>query len=96
VKLNLPYNQVITAEVKNDAFDDAYDYFFDVVGDLPQGLEIIYFYRRIEIVGTPLETGRFNFTVYLSVELFEDGYVDPSPTCSDEVSRTFTLLISEQ
>ncbi|MEM1002032.1 MAG: hypothetical protein AAGH46_05235 [Bacteroidota bacterium] len=91
-----PYFDVITAEVKNDAFDDGYDYFFEVVGNLPEGIELIYFYRRIELVGTPVESGRFNFTVYLYVESFDDGFVDPSPTCNDEVSKTFTLLVNEQ
>ena len=94
--INEPYLQAITGEVTNEPFDNDYDYFFEVVGEHPEGIEILYFYRRIELVGTPLEAGRFNFTVYLSVESFEDGFVDPSPTCNDEVSRTYTLLVNDE
>jgi len=90
-----PYFDTISAEVKNEPFDNAYDYYFDVVGELPEGIDILFFYRRIELTGTPTEAGRFNFTVYLTVESFDDGFVDTSPTCKDEVSRDFTLLVKE-
>jgi hypothetical protein len=90
-----PYFDTISAEIKNEPFDNAYDYYFEVVGDLPEGIDVLFFYRRIELSGIPLEAGRFNFTVYLTVETMEDGFIDTSPTCKDEVSRNFTLQVNE-
>ncbi|ARV08838.1 hypothetical protein BTO05_03980 [Winogradskyella sp. PC-19] len=89
------YFQIITAEVDNAANDNAFDYFFEIYGDIPEGIDIIYFARRIEFIGRPLETGTFNFRVYLYVESFRDGYFDSSPTCSDDVSKDFSLVVVE-
>ncbi|RZN80647.1 MAG: hypothetical protein EVB11_11360 [Winogradskyella sp.] len=89
------YFQRITAEVDNDANDNSYDYFFDIIGDFPVGVDAVFFARSIEIIGVPEETGAFDFTVYLYVERFEDGYYDSSPTCNDSVSRDFTLFVNE-
>lgn len=93
--LDEPYEQRITAEVDNDPNDNAYDYFFEVYGDLPAGIDLLFFAREIRIVGTPEEAGNFDFTVFLWVERFEDGFYDTSPTCGDEVSRDFTLVVNE-
>ncbi len=89
-----PYLQRITAEVNNEPNDNAYDYFFEVYGDLPEGIDILFFARELRIVGTPEEAGDFTFTVYLWVERFEDGFYDTSPTCGDEVSKDFTLIVN--
>ncbi|WP_296344801.1 hypothetical protein [Winogradskyella sp.] len=43
----------------------------------------------------PEELGAFEFTVFLYVERFEDGFYDSSPTCKDEVSQDFTLFVNE-
>lgn len=94
--LNQPYRERITAEVDNAANDNSFDYFFDVIGELPIGVDIVFFARRIELIGIPEEAGAFDFTVYLSVERFEDGFLDTSPTCSDDVSRDFTLFVNEE
>ena len=95
--LDEDYFTLITAEVDNAANDNAYDYFFDVVGDLPDGINLYFEYRRIEIYGRPQETGRFNFRVFLSVGLFDPntGFYDDDPTCSSEVNKGFTLEVVE-
>lgn len=89
------YEQRITAEVNNTANDNAYNYFFEVYGDLPAGIDVLFLAREIRIVGTPLEAGNFDFTVFLWVERFENGFYDTSPTCGDEVSTNFTLVVNE-
>ncbi|WP_299114357.1 hypothetical protein [uncultured Winogradskyella sp.] len=89
------YFQRITAEVDNAANDNSYDYFFDIIGDLPLGVDAVFFARSIELIGVPEETGAFEFTVFLSVERFEDGYYDSSPTCNDSARRDFTLFVNE-
>jgi len=95
--LDQDYFAIITAEVDNAANDNAYDYYFNVVGDLPEGIELFFYYRRIEIFGIPQETGTFNFRVFLSVERFnpDTGLYDRDPTCDNEVSKMFTLQVFE-
>jgi len=93
--VNEPYLERITAEVDNIANDNSFDYFFEVIGDLPDGIDLVFFAREVQLRGTPLETGSFDFTVFLYVERFEDGYLDVSPTCSDGVSKDFTLFVVE-
>lgn len=94
--LNENYFQRITAEVDNAANDNSFDYFFDIIGDLPIGIDVVFFPRRIELIGVPEEAGAFEFTVFLAVERFENGFLDTSPTCSDDVRTDFTLFVNEQ
>ncbi|MFD1064271.1 hypothetical protein ACFQ1Q_13530 [Winogradskyella litorisediminis] len=96
-QLDQEYFQLITAEVDNAANDNAYDYFFRIEGDIPAGIDIFFYPREIEFSGRPIETGRFNFRVFLSVERFdfETGFYDRSPTCSNEVSKNFTIEVFE-
>jgi len=93
--LNEPYSQRITAEVDNEVNDNSYDYFFDVIGDFPPGIDVVFLSRSIEILGVPEESGAFDFTVFLYVERFENGFYDSSPTCKDEVRQEFTLFVNE-
>lgn len=95
--LDQDYFALITAEVDNAANDNAFDYFFAIEGDLPQGINVFFNFRQIEIYGRPQETGRFNFRVYLSVGRFDPdtGFYDNDPTCNSEVSKGFTLEVFE-
>ncbi|WP_295833343.1 hypothetical protein [uncultured Winogradskyella sp.] len=95
--LDQNYFQLITAEVDNAANDNAYDYFFRIEGDIPDGIDIFFFPREIEFSGVPSETGRFNFRIFLSVERFDfdTGLYDRSPTCSNEISKNFALEVFE-
>ncbi|TCK68969.1 hypothetical protein DFQ05_0480 [Winogradskyella wandonensis] len=93
--LNEPYYQRITAEVDNAVNDNSFDYFFEVIGDFPQGIDVVFLSRSLEILGVPEEAGVFEFTVFLSVERFEDGVYDSSPTCSDYARTDFTLVVNE-
>ena len=94
--LDQEYFQRITAEIDNEVNDDAYFYYFDVFGELPLGIEVLYFPREIQLVGVPEETGEFGFSVYLTIEGYDDGFeYDPNPTCADGTNRAFTLVVNE-
>ena len=95
--INEPYFQRITAEINNEVADDFYEYFFDVVGELPDGIEIEYHYRRIELSGVPTEPGNFRFLVTLTIGAYDDGEeFDPNPTCDAEIERAFILTVAEE
>lgn len=94
--LDQPYSQFITAHVTNDPSDDFYEYFFEVLGPLPDGLDIWYDYRSVEIYGTPRETGVYRLTVNLTIGSYDDGdYYDSNPTCDGTTQRTYILEVLE-
>ncbi|TXN35483.1 hypothetical protein FVB32_12955 [Flagellimonas hymeniacidonis] len=89
------YSDIVTAEISNEVNDNDYDYFFDVIGELPPGIFYDFNRRSVEFFGTPEETGTYRFTVELFVEGYDyDGY-DRSPTCSESTVREFTIQVVE-
>ncbi len=89
------YSETITAEIKNEVNDNDYDYYFDVTGKLPRGVEVFY-NRRREVVfkGVPTESGRFTIDVYLEVTPHYNEFGrDNGPLCSDNTSKSYTLAI---
>ncbi|TGV01005.1 hypothetical protein [Flavivirga rizhaonensis] len=89
------YSEMITAEIKNEVNDNDYNYYFDVVGRLPEGLEVFY-NRRREVVfkGISKEAGRFRLEVYLEVTPHYDEYGRINgPLCSDNTSESYVLVI---
>lgn len=92
------YSDLISAEIKNEVQDDAYDYYFDVSGRLPDGIEVYYNrYREVVFKGIPKESGRYTVRVFLEVRPhyneFENDRVN-GPLCSDNTSKTYTLVIN--
>ncbi|AUP81357.1 hypothetical protein [Flavivirga eckloniae] len=91
------YSDFISAEIKNEVNDNAYDYYFDVSGRLPEGIEVFYNrHREVLFKGVPKESGRFAIRVFLEVVPHYDPYEDDrvnGPLCTDETSRTYTLYI---
>ena len=72
----------------------------DVVGEIPNGIEIIYDYREVILEGVPTESGRFTFRVYLNVDPHEDYYYDDDgdliyddALCTDSTSKKYTLYV---
>lgn len=95
-RINEPYYDRITAEINNEVADDFYEYFFEVVGDLPTGIEIEYRFREIRFYGIPEETGDFRLLVTLTIGAYDDGdEFDPNPTCDAQVEQVFWLRIRE-
>lgn len=95
------YSENITAEIKNEVRDNDYDYYFNVSGQLPEGIEVFYdTYREVFFEGVPKESGRFRITVSLEVVALQDFYYDDfgneryhDPLCSDNTSKTYYLAI---
>lgn len=96
--LNDFYSDEIKAEINNEPRDDDYAYYFDIYGDLPQGLEVFYDFRTVIIEGTPQESGVYNFTIALSVDppVYYDYETDEyyDPLCSDSTSRGYSITIN--
>ncbi|WP_115461987.1 hypothetical protein [Winogradskyella aurantiaca] len=92
--IDRPYSQFITAHITNEPSDDYYEYFFEVLGPLPEGLDIWYDYRSVEIFGIPKETGVYRLTVLLTIGAYDDGeYYDANPTCDGTTQRSFVLEV---
>ena len=98
--VNQYYSETIHAQIKNEPKDNAYDYFFNVSGNIPDGLEVVYEYRKVIIEGVPLKSGRYRFTVYLDVDAPNGYYYDEDGNeryddalCSDSTSKTYTIAI---
>ena len=94
------YFDKITAEIKNEPNDNSYDYYFNVSGNIPAGLDVIYDYREVVLEGIPTESGRFTFRVHLDVDPYNDHYYDEfgnvvydDALCTDSTSKTYTLVI---
>lgn len=89
------YQDFITAEISNEVNDNDYDYFFDVLGELPPGIFYGENRRSIEFYGTPEAAGVYRFRVELFVESYDYDGFDSSPTCSESTIRDFTLQVLE-
>ncbi|TAI49035.1 hypothetical protein [Flagellimonas allohymeniacidonis] len=87
------YSDLITAEISNEVNDNDYDYFFDVIGELPPGIFVDFNRRSVELFGIPEESGNYRFQVELFVERFDFNGFDGSPTCSESTVRSFTLQV---
>ncbi|WP_156113410.1 hypothetical protein [Wocania ichthyoenteri] len=98
--VNQFYSEIISAEIKNEPRDNAYEYYYDIRGDIPEGLGVTIDYRDIFIEGTPTKAGRYTFTVHLDVDPPNGYYYDEDGNeryddslCSDSTSRTYTIAI---
>lgn len=96
------YFDNITAQINNEPRDNDYDYYFNVTGRLPEGIEVYYDkYREVIFEGVPKESGRFRITVSLEVVALNGGYYYDDfgnerfndPLCSDYTSKTYVLAI---
>ena len=87
------YRDRITAQINNEVNDNDYDYFFDVIGELPPGIFVEFNRRSVDIFGTPEESGVYRFQVELFVERFDINGFDGSPTCSESTIREFDLQV---
>ena len=94
------YEQSFRAAIDNHPNDNGFFYFFSII-NLPRGLDYESEGRELFIYGIPEETGDFEFTVYVSVDEPDYGYVDDDPgifedddsLCDDSASRKYRLRI---
>lgn len=96
-QLNANFFAKITGEIKNEPRDNAYFYYYDVVGDLPDGLDVFFDYRDVIIEGVPRAKGRYRFTVNLEVEQVDDycenDLNDCDGLCERLTSKTYILTV---
>lgn len=95
------YFDSLSAEVKNDPQDNNYEYYFNVTGRLPKGIEVYYdTFREVTFEGVPKESGRFRITVSVEVVALDAYYYDDfgneifdDNLCEDYTSKTYVLAI---
>lgn len=66
--LNQVYNESISVAIRNEPYDDSYDYTFKLSGEFPTGMQASATGRNFRLFGTPTEMGIFNFEVSVTVE----------------------------
>ncbi|NRD23821.1 hypothetical protein HNV10_11240 [Winogradskyella litoriviva] len=92
------YSEALTSEIKNEPNDDYYDYFYDIRGHLPDGLELYSDFRTVSIKGFPEVSGSFTFTIQLYVDppqyYDQDSQEWEDNLCSYSTSKEFTIIIN--
>ncbi len=92
--LNQVYNEVLTARIENEPRDDRFDYRFELIGELPEGItwrQEEFFGRRAFFEGTPVELGTSEFTMLVAVEERDLFSQENSGLCFTSRSRRFIL-----
>jgi hypothetical protein len=91
------YSDYLISEIKNEPVDEAYDYFYEFYGDLPEGVDFYADHRTFTIEGTPQESGVFEFTIYLYVDppvsYDEESEEYEDSLCSSSTSKDFSITI---
>jgi len=67
-KLNQEYNGTISVNIRNEPYDDAYGYAFEVYGDFPPGMNSESSGRQLTLTGTPTMPGEYDFRIRVMVE----------------------------
>jgi hypothetical protein len=91
--LNQEYNQVVHVGIRNEPFDDAYDYLFELRGRLPSGIQFEGAGRDLRLFGTATELGNFNFEVNVAIEDGIGNFNDTSGICftTDSIDYQWTV-----
>jgi len=96
-----PYEDVITASVKNTSNDADFFYIFSIDGDLPPGIMYSEEGRDLVFHGVPTQTGTYSFKVTVLIEYPEnydpeEGFwEDDNRICfgDDSVSKNYSITI---
>lgn len=97
--LNQVYSDVLTAKIENEPRDDRFDYRFELIGTLPQGMtwrQQEFLGRRVFFEGTPTEMVSTEFTLLVAVEERDEFSTQNSGLCFTSRSRRFTLDVQPQ
>ena len=92
--LNQVYNEILTARIENEPRDDRFDYRFELIGELPEGItwrQEVSLGRRVFFEGTPVELGTSEFTMLVAVEERDQFSQENSGLCFTSRSRRFIL-----
>lgn len=92
-EVGIYYYSEVTTEIKNEPRDNDYDYFYELYGDLPEGIQMFVNYRTVSFEGIPEVPGSYTFGLGLYVDppYSDDGFEETM--CSDYTSKNFTIHI---
>lgn len=96
--LNQVYESSISVSIKNNSFDDDYDYRWTLDGQLPPGIDYNNNHRSLRFSGTPTSLGDYPYSVSVSVS--SDNYwqdndsVNASDLCRQNVKREFNMTVA--
>lgn len=62
------YDQGVKAEIRNDPNDNSYQYFFNITGTVPPGLDTYVDGRTIHFAGKATTVGHYEFKVSVRVD----------------------------
>lgn len=96
--LNQTYEETILVKIENEPRDDRFIYNMDFSGDLPEGItgrQDGTDGRRWFLRGTPIETGTFNFRLFVSVDEPSGISEQNSGLCYTSRSGDFELTVLE-
>ena len=92
-KVGEPYSGLITAWIKNSPNEDSFDYGFDLMGSLPEGVQYTIFDRNIRFSGKPEESGTFRFSVTVETYDTRDDSDDGSCLGNNTTTEEYVIRI---
>ena len=91
--LNQYYDEGVSVSIRNEPYDDKFIYSYDFSGSLPEGIQIDIDDRSFRLIGTPIETGEYQFSISVKVEdstpYSNDLTGDTEGLCSTSDSENF-------
>ncbi|UPT69832.1 MAG: hypothetical protein M0D53_11885 [Flavobacterium sp. JAD_PAG50586_2] len=96
--VGINYSDFVDADITNEPDDNAYDYFFQVDGNLPAGITYHEQGRKVFFTGVPTVAGTYTFDIRLTVDPphYEDwGWNGGNRVCfgDDTITKEFTIVI---
>ena len=99
-ELGVEYFDKLSASVKHSNREEEFNFYFDISGELPPGIEVLGDnFRTLYFQGTPAEKGTFTFYILVEIEdrYYSDDefeYVNPTlEVCNDTTGREYTIVI---
>jgi len=79
--LNQMYEGLIHVGIRNEPYDNAYKYTFELFGDFPEGMSTEIDGRHFRFTGTPVVPGEYQFGISVKVEDGPNGSKDTGGLC---------------
>ena len=87
--LNQLYDELILVSIRNEPFDDSFDYQFTLTGELPEGIETESDGRTFRLLGTPIELGEYRFSVRVDVIGTDNLFNNTNGLCLTTDTRNY-------
>ena len=88
------YYQELEAEIRNASNDDEYYYFFELEGQLPDGITMSVDHRTIIFEGVTQRAGSYHFKLFLEVEPNEYSGAYDDDMCTTSTSKEYTISVN--